>query len=325
METKILGEEGLAQAADILKKGGIVAFPTETVYGLGGDATNSAAIKSIFEAKGRPQDNPLIVHISHSSQAEQVAYVTEQALRLFDTFSPGPLTIVLKKKAVIPDTVTAGLLTVGVRIPKHELARKLISLSGVPIAAPSANISSRISPTTAAHVLEDMNGRIPLIIDGGQCEVGIESTVLDMSGDIPTILRPGAITQEMLLEVLPIVMNHKGELKVATAPGMKYKHYAPTVECALAKNADSALSAYKKLEEQGRNAVIIGRKGYISDSSAAFISAGDNAQDIARNIYKLLRDAEKQYDYIIIESFSDKNLEHSIMNRLQKSTQGVVI
>lgn len=325
METKILGEDGIAQAAEIIKSGGIVAFPTETVYGLGGDATNADAIKSIFEAKGRPQDNPLIVHISDSSGAEQVAYVTEQALRLFDAFSPGPLTIVLKKKAEIPDTVTAGLPTVGVRIPKHEFARRLIALAGVPVAAPSANISSRISPTTAAHVYEDMNGRIPLIIDGGQCDVGIESTVLDMSGDIPTILRPGAVTQEMLLEVLPLVMNHKGEVKIAAAPGMKYKHYAPSVECALAASAESALYAYKKRKEQGGNPVIIGRKGYISDSSAAFISAGETAQDIARNIYRLLRDAEKKYDYIIIERFSDRDLEYSIMNRLQKSTQGVVI
>lgn len=325
METKILGEDGIALAAEIIKSGGIVAFPTETVYGLGGDATNTEAIKSIFEAKGRPQDNPLIVHISDSSQAEQVAYVTEQALRLFEVFSPGPLTIVLKKKAVIPDSVTAGLPTVGVRIPEHNIARKLISLAGVPVAAPSANISSRISPTTAAHVYEDMKGRIPLIIDGGQCRVGIESTVLDMSGEIPTILRPGAVTQEMLLEVLPLVMNHKGEVKIASAPGMKYKHYAPSVECALAKSAISALSAYKRLKEQGRNPVIIGRAGYISQSPAAFISVGKTAQEIARNIYRCLRDAEKQYDYIIIERFSDKDLEYSIMNRLQKSTQGVVI
>jgi L-threonylcarbamoyladenylate synthase len=325
MNTRILGEDGIAEAAAIIRSGGIVAFPTETVYGLGADAKNPDAIKKIFAAKGRPQDNPLIVHISRSSQAAEVAYVTEAALRLFDRFSPGPLTIVLKKKAVVPKEVTAGLSTVGIRIPKHDMARKLIDLADTPVAAPSANISSRISPTTAAHVYEDLAGAIPLIIDGGQCEVGIESTVLDMSGDIPTILRPGWITQEMLLEVLPLVQNHKGEIKTAASPGMKYKHYAPTVECALAESAQSALKGYKELAAQGKNPVIIGRKGYVAEDGINFISAGTDAQQFARNIYKLMREAEKKYGFIIIEKFSNADLERSIMNRLEKSTQGVVI
>ncbi|MDD4316095.1 MAG: L-threonylcarbamoyladenylate synthase [Clostridia bacterium] len=325
METEIKGADGIARGAEIIKSGDIVAFPTETVYGLGGDALNATAIKKIFEAKGRPQDNPLIVHISDKSQAEGVAHVTPAALALFERFAPGPLTVVLKKKDCIPSEVTAGLDTVGIRIPRHDIARRLISLAGTPVAAPSANTSSRISPTTAAHVYEDMKGRIPLILDGGQCEIGIESTVLDMSGEVPVILRPGAVTIEMLLEVLPMVMNSRGELKVAKAPGMKYKHYAPVVACALASSAESAKKFYARLVADGHKPVIIGRKGYVSDASIKFMDAGDTAAEVARNIYKLLRDAEKLYDYIIIEKFSDTDLEYSIMNRLIKSTQGVII
>lgn len=325
MITEIKGIEGVDQGAEIIKGGGIVAFATETVYGLGADAFNSKAVRKIFQAKGRPQDNPLIVHLSDTKDIDKVAYATENAIELFKAFSPGPLTIVLKKKSSLPNEITAGLDTVGIRIPKHYVARQLIEKAGTPIAAPSANTSSRISPTTALHVYEDMNGKIPLIIDGGECEVGIESTVLDLTKDTPVILRPGAVTAEMLLGYLPQVKNHMGQIKVAPAPGMKYKHYAPIVDCVLARTALSALNEYHRAISQHKKAVILGRNNYIDRSDVSFIQLGETSQQIAKNLYKTMRDAEKKYDLIIVEEFSNCQLEYSIMNRLIKSTQGVIV
>lgn len=325
MKTVIKGIEAIKEGADIIKAGGIVAFPTETVYGLGCDALNSDAIKKIFKAKGRPQDNPLIVHFSSIKDMDKIAYVTEEALQLFKIFVPGPLTIVLKKKSILPKEISAGLDTVAVRIPKHYIARKLIEQAGTPIAAPSANTSSRISPTTAQHVFEDMENKVPLIIDGGDCEVGIESTVIDLTTDIPTVLRPGAITLEMLLEYLPKIKNHTGEIKVASSPGMKYKHYAPIIDCVMARNAESACKEYDNATQNGKKVVIIGRNGYIKNDKINFMPLGESSQEIAKNLYKSLRDAEKLFELIIIEEFSNKDLEFSIMNRLNKSTQGVII
>jgi len=189
--------KSISKAASIVRTGGIVGFPTETVYGLGADARDENAVKSVFEAKGRPQDNPLICHVSCYEELLSIAYDDSGiAKKLVEAFSPGPLTLVLKKRDIIPDSVTAGLKTVAVRIPDHPVALDLIKASGCPIAAPSANTSGRPSPTTAQEVYEDMNGKIPQIIDGGKCNVGIESTVLDVSGDIPVILRPGLITAD---------------------------------------------------------------------------------------------------------------------------------
>lgn len=325
MKTEIKGIESINEGAELIKSGGIVAFATETVYGLGADAFNAEAIKKIFIAKGRPQDNPLIVHLSKIEDIDSVAHATEISLKLFKAFSPGPLTIVLKKKENLPSEVTAGLDTVGIRIPKNYIARKLIETSSTPIAAPSANSSTRISPTTADHVFEDMNGRIPLIIDGGDCEIGIESTVLDLTGEVPVILRPGAVTMEMLLQHLPEIKNHTGEIKVAPAPGMKYKHYAPVVDCVLARSSQSAVAEYTRISSQGKKAIILGRKGFIENKDIDFIDLGNGMDEIAKNLYKCMRAAEKEYDLIIIEEFSDKELEYSIMNRLTKSTQGVII
>lgn len=325
MRTEIKGIESIAEGARIIKEGGIVAFATETVYGLGADAFNAQAINKIFVAKGRPQDNPLIVHITKIEDIEKVAYATETAIRLFKAFAPGPLTIVLKKKENLPKAVTAGLDTVGIRIPKNYIARALIEEAGAPIAAPSANSSTRISPTTAKHVYEDMNGKIPLIIDGGDCEIGIESTVLDLTKGIPVILRPGAVTIEMLLEHLSEVKNHTGQVRYALSPGMKYKHYSPVVDCVLARNSTSAIIEYERLLRGGKKAVIMGRKGFVNREDIYFINLGDDIQQIAKNLYKYMREAEKKYDLIIIEEFSDKELGFSIMNRLFKSTQGVII
>lgn len=321
-KTRICGIECIDEAGKLLREGELVAFPTETVYGLGASALDEKAVEKIFIAKGRPQDNPLIVHIAMWQDAEKYAEVTKDAETLFKAFSPGPLTLILKKKDMVPSVVTAGRDNVGIRVPMHETARLLIEKAGVPIAAPSANISSRVSPTTAEHVYEDMQGRIPLIIDGGQCGVGIESTVLDMTKEIPVILRPGAITAENLTKYLPKVLTHKGEVLVAEAPGMKYRHYAPKVPCVQAKTPEGANKKYDEELSKGNKPVIIAREGFVT-GSREFISLGRSAGDYAKNIYKTLREAEKKYDILIIESLDGEELEKSIMNRMNKATQGV--
>ena len=235
METKLLDDctQSIEIAADILKNGGLVAFPTETVYGLGGDALRPEASKKIYAAKGRPSDNPLIVHIADVESVNELAEdISDKARHLMEAFWPGPLTIILKKKDVVPMETTGGLNTVAIRMPSHPAAAELIRKSGVYIAAPSANTSGRPSPTTAAHVVEDMNGRIDAIIDGGPVGIGIESTIVDMTGDIPTILRPGYITKRMLEEIVGEVEIDKAIIEPdpnlrPKAPGMKYTHYAP--------------------------------------------------------------------------------------------------
>ena len=229
-------EAGTQKGARIIRAGGLVAFPTETVYGLGANGLNEEAVRSIFEAKGRPSDNPLILHVSKKSDVQQLwDTVPQLARQLMDTFWPGPLTLIAKRSKIVPNAVTAGLDTVAVRMPADKTARMLISNSGVPIAAPSANLSGKPSPTTAQHVLEDMDGRIPLILDGGPCKYGVESTVLSVVGT-PTILRPGAITREMLSAVIGEVQVARSILaplregETVASPGMKYKHYAPKAD-----------------------------------------------------------------------------------------------
>jgi L-threonylcarbamoyladenylate synthase len=236
--TKILladSPEALSEAAELIKSGQVVAIPTETVYGLAANAFDQTAVKRIFEAKGRPQDNPLIVHLHSIEAVSEVAKeVPKLARKLFSAFSPGPLTIVLPKKKEVPYITSGGLETVGVRIPDNENVRELIKLCGVPLSAPSANISGKPSPTTAAHVYDDLQGKIPLILDGGVCRVGLESTVISLDGDRIKILRPGKVTAKMLSEYGEVIID-KGvtesvsEMKKPTSPGMKYKHYAP--EC----------------------------------------------------------------------------------------------
>lgn len=236
-EISIADEEGLLQAADVLKEGGLVAFPTETVYGLGGNALLKEAAKRIYAAKGRPSDNPLIVHIAELKDIEPlVSRLSPEAKKLAETFWPGPLTMVLPKSDAVPMETTGGLETVAVRMPEHPVARELIRLCGLPIAAPSANLSGRPSPTTAEHCLRDLNHKIEAIVDGGACRIGVESTIVDMSGEKPVLLRPGAITLEMLKAALQTEVDVDPTLEKPAelgsglrpkAPGMKYRHYAP--------------------------------------------------------------------------------------------------
>ncbi len=315
-------KKSIATAAQTIKSGGIVAFPTETVYGLGADARNEDAVKSVFEAKGRPQDNPLICHVSSYEELLEIAYDEKGlAKKLVDAFSPGPLTLVLKKKSVIPNSVTAGLSTVAVRIPNHDVALSLIKESGCPIAAPSANTSGRPSPTTAEEVYEDMKGKIPQIIDGGKCDVGIESTVLDISGEIPVILRPGLITVEDLLNYLDNVQLFRGRvISVAPAPGMKYRHYAPKCDMVLSESVEETLSKYAEAEEKGLKPVILAKGENVSKyEGKTYIEMGFSEKDLAYNLYTALRQAEKIGDFIISETVDDDGVGYSVMNRMRKA------
>ena len=244
-------EEDLHRAAALLRDGQLVAIPTETVYGLAADALNGQTVEAIFAAKGRPMDNPLIVHIAEMEELPSlVAEIPEQAKALADAYWPGPLTMIFKKADCIPDEVSAGLATVAVRMPSHPVARRLIQLSGCPLAAPSANRSGIPSPTDARRVAEDMDGRIAAIVDGGACDVGVESTVVDVSGEQVRLLRPGAVTVDMLeavvgtVDIDRAVLNQLKEGQVVSSPGMKYKHYAPSARVILIKGTARAYASY---------------------------------------------------------------------------------
>lgn len=324
MRTEILkGARAIELGAELIKKGEIVAFPTETVYGLGADAMNESAVAKIFLAKGRPQDNPLIVHLASADEVNEIAYDDGRARDLFDTFAPGPLTVILKKRSVIPDSVTAGRPTVAIRVPAHDDALALIA-SSRPLAAPSANTSTRPSPTRASDVAEDMDGKIPLIIDGGESGVGIESTILDLTGDIPTILRPGYITEVDLAPVLGTVKHFGGKITAnPPAPGMKYRHYAPSVELVLSRTAEETLALYADAVKAGRDPVILalGQNICKYEGLKAF-NMGNNDKEVARNLYSAFRDGEKAGDLIIAEALSESGLGFSVMNRMKKAVSG---
>lgn len=325
METIIGGRELIPRAAELIKNGDIVAFPTETVYGLGGDALNESAIERIYEAKNRPKDNPFIVHVADVEQADRVAYVTEEAAKVFAEFAPGPITVVLKKRDCVPYAATAGLDTVGVRIPSHPMCREFLLACGLPVAAPSANVSKRVSPTRAEYVYDDMKGRIKLILDGGACDVGIESTVLSLAGEVPTILRPGIITAEALIKFLPAVKIHTGEVKIAQAPGMKYKHYAPAVPCFMFEEAAVAAAYADQWTSEGLKTVILCKGGTERFGGRNAISLGSDGREIARNVFAYLRMCEKKYDRILIEKLSDREEEGAVMNRILKSCDGNIL
>ena len=321
------------QGAAIIRAGGLVAFPTETVYGLGANGLDGAAVDRIFEAKGRPNDNPLILHVSRKEDAFPLwSGEPPFARQLMDTFWPGPLTLIYYRSAIVPDEVTAGLDTVAVRMPDSEAARALIAASGVPIAAPSANLSGKPSPTTAEHVLQDMDGRIPLILDGGPCRYGVESTVLTLVG-APTILRPGAVTKEMLAAVLgevalaPSVLAPLGAGEKAASPGMKYKHYAPNAQVLVvvgeAEAAARRLSAlYDEFTTQNKRVAIAATKEalpFYGDRRTALMGTRRDPATLCSRLFALLRELDASSDVILSEGIGAEGTGLAFMNRLLRS------
>lgn len=337
METKLLttNDNDIKIAGKIIADGGLVAFPTETVYGLGASAFDSEAAKKIYAAKGRPSDNPLIVHICDKSQLTEIAEkITEDAQKVIDAFMPGPITIILNKKLAVPDEVTAGLNTVAIRYPSNETAQRLIKVAGVPIAAPSANLSGRPSPTKAAHVIADMTGRIDAIIDGGSCEVGVESTIVDFTGAKPTILRPGGITFDDLTSIVidaeidKNILKSIGENEIPKSPGMKYKHYAPNAEVTVVEGDKDAVQ--KKIKEllsgvKGKTAGVLAMYGADYDN-AVILSAGESNREYAKNLFSALREFDNLGVEIVFAEFCEKDgYGLAVKNRLYKAAAQRVI
>jgi L-threonylcarbamoyladenylate synthase len=338
----------IARAAEILRRGGLVAFPTETVYGLGADALDRAAVLRLFAAKGRPANDPLIVHVGSIDRARPlVAALDEDAHRLAARFWPGPLTLVLRRSAAVPDEVTAGLETVALRIPSHPIARALLDAAGVPIAAPSANLFSRPSPTRASHVLEDLHGRIDLIIDGGSTAIGMESTVLDLSGPVPTVLRPGAITMEMLGDVLPGVEIRAAtgtDLSVALpSPGMLSKHYSPHAPMTLyegdtealitrlLRDADAALAAGKRVgilvaDEDCRGGQRPPSLSPVDGLRVVRLGPERDFSTVASRLYAGLRELDRAaVDLILVRAFpTNAGLGLAVQDRLRRAAGRIV-
>ncbi len=323
MNTLLLGTDSmdLARASDILRSGGLVAIPTETVYGLGANALDKDACLKIFAAKGRPADNPLIVHIAHISQLyEIVDEINENAKKLMDAFWPGPLTIVMKKSDNIPFEVSAGLDTVAVRMPSHKVAHNLLDICKIPIAAPSANTSGKPSPTTARHVIDDMNGKIDAVLDGGSCDVGLESTVIDVTEKIPKLLRPGGVTYEQLCEVLgEVVKNYEfKDGEVPKSPGVKYKHYAPKADVYVVRGNISKhiLNVYSQYKTIG----IMCHNKYDMPKNCIVKYMGDNPDEYASTLFSHLRDFDAEnVDIIFVEDVDDKGINLAVSNRLYKA------
>ena len=330
-------DEELAEAAAVLKSGGLVAFPTETAYGLGGNALDEDAARKIYAAKGRPSDNPLIAHISCAAElAPLVREIPEAGRKLMEAFWPGPLTMIFPKSSKVPYGTTGGLDTVAVRMPDDPVASRLIALAGVPVAAPSANTSGRPSPTTADHVWQDMNGRIDMIIDGGPVGIGVESTIVDMSSPVPSVLRPGAITMEMLREVLgevavdPAILGPMKEDVKPKAPGMKYRHYAPKAELTLVETTGPVESMVEKVKELAHEKLVQGcqvgiictdeSRSCYAEGTVRSIGARESQESVAHNLYAVLREFDDlKVEYIFSESFSEDHLGQAIMNRLSKA------
>lgn len=332
METKIYcpSAENLSKCARIIKNGELVAFPTETVYGLGANALSRESVKKIYAAKGRPSDNPLIVHIAKKDDVFTLASeVPEKALVVMERFMPGPVTIVLPKKNIVPDETTGGLGTVAIRMPASEIARTLIIESGCPICAPSANTSTKPSPTCAAHVFDDLNGKIPAIIDGGECSVGVESTVIDFCGGKVRLLRAGGMPIEELETAIGKIEVVRSSA-VALCPGMKYKHYAPKAEvfvAALGGDIDRRMiEFYEKAVSDGKKPVIVAMNAEKRFGGKALFSAGKDYADYARVLFALLRKSDDDgYDTVICEGVSDEGMGRSVANRLSKASGGKTI
>jgi L-threonylcarbamoyladenylate synthase len=330
----------LQEAGSIIKQGGLVAFPTETVYGLGGDALNPASSKKIYEAKGRPSDNPLIVHIADMDALDKIVRdIPETAIKLAEAFWPGPLTMIFHKSDLVPCETTGGLDTVAVRMPVHRVAREFIRAAGGYIAAPSANRSGRPSPTIAKYVAEDLDGRIEMLIDGGDVAIGLESTIVDLTSDEPMILRPGYITKEMLEAVLSKVEEDRTLMRddsgvAPKAPGMKYRHYAPKGELTIVVGAQDDVVRYingqlNEAREEGKITGVIATDEtvarYCADAEKSVGSRQDETA-IAKELYRILREFDdEQAEVIYSEAFDTSGIGQAIMNRLLKAAGHKVV
>ncbi|ACB08437.1 L-threonylcarbamoyladenylate synthase [Thermotoga sp. RQ2] len=321
-------EKVLKEAVELLQNGEVIIFPTETVYGIGADAYNEEACKKIFELKGRPADNPLIVHIHSFEQLEEIAEGYEPHLDFLKKFWPGPLTVILRKKSEkIPPVVTAGLPTVAMRMPAHPVALKLIELFGHPIAAPSANISGRPSATNVKHVVEDFMGKVKLIIDAGDTPFGLESTIVDLTKEKPVLLRPGPVEVERLKELFPglVVPDfvRKGNFEGRPlAPGMKYRHYAPLKPLILVEDLTKMEEVLKKYPDHV--VICVEERKELYDDRIV-VGSLKKPYSIAQNIFSALREAEKMgKEYIIVEGFEERGILFAVMNRLRKAATEIV-
>ena len=337
MQTLLIKEPSdanISEAAKIIKQGGLVIMPTETVYGLGADALNSTAVSNIFKAKGRPMDNPLIVHLAAPEDAERYAFTSPLYYKLAERFMPGPLTVILPKRDIVPNEVTCGLDTVALRVPSNPIAHKLIEYSGCPIAAPSANLSGRPSPTGFDHCVEDMNGRVDAIIDGGECDVGVESTVIILKNNTAEILRPGLITYEDLLEIIPditingAVKNQCSEAKPAS-PGMKYRHYAPKSPVMLVDGDEDSVIAFLREKQKDGNVGILcfdeDAKLLAPKNLLTFGGHTDEEKQAHELFDKLRRFDEMKLDIIYARLPSDKGVGLAVYNRLIRAAGFTII
>ncbi len=343
METKIikldrnhLDKTLIEEAGNLLANGALVAFPTETVYGLGGDGLKENVAEKIYKAKGRPSDNPLILHISELDALEVLAVdIPELAYRLAEKFWPGPLTMILKKSSIVPYTVTGGLETVAIRMPSDEIAREIIRASGTYIAAPSANSSTRPSPTKAEHVIEDLFGKIDMIVDGGSSDIGLESSIIDLSGEVPMILRPGFITKEDFEEIVAKVEYDKAVLAkkmqesvIAKAPGMKYRHYAPKGQITIVEGATEKVATVinrlvAEAQQKGLRVAVLcteETKDFYQCNHIYSLGSLKKEKELGAHLFSVLRSFDKDgMEVIYSESFEHTKLAGAIMNRLRKA------
>lgn len=330
ISTKLLSccEKDFCEAGEIIRSGGTVIFPTETVYGLGANALDDEAVKKIFIAKGRPSDNPLIVHVSSFEDIyDYVKEVTDNAKKLAEAYWPGPMTLILKKKNIIPDNVSAGLDTVGIRVPGDKAARDFLESCSVPVAAPSANLSGSPSPTTSKHVIEDMMGRVDAIIQGKDSLVGVESTVIDVTGEVPVILRPGGVTPQMVKDVCGEVIIDKGvngvtDSEKPRSPGMKYRHYAPKAQVILVYDDKFDVMVSKMLEvvkENDEKVIVLcseQSKSFFDKLNFMVVGDREKPETFAHSLFDCFRKCDELgYKVIILEGISDDGIGLAVMNR----------
>jgi len=328
----------IERASSLIRSGEIVAFPTETVYGLGANALDPLAISKIYQIKGRSSDNPLIIHIGDLNMLSGlVSTISPREMRMIKKFWPGPITLIFKKSKSVPKITTGGLGTVAVRMPRNKIALALIKRSGLPIAAPSANLSGKPSPTNASHVREDLDGKVKLILDGGRTEIGIESTVIDMTPRIPVILRPGGISKERIEDEIGEVRFHDTLLgirskskKINKSPGMKYRHYSPNarvviVEGSKTRAEEKIIELTKKLKDDGKRVSIMTANRSLKPNANIVQFLGNNLDTIARNLFANLRKADKDHiDVIVVQGINYNNTGFAIMNRLKKAAVQII-